>query len=141
LGGEIEEKLRLGPVVIFSEGFMLYTTKEERNRLSELVRPVLEEHGGFLVFEDSMRYHPELKNESFGSFLEKLSKATGRDLSYITQEEMEQEWVDRGYVVDRVSEDIPLESEKSLPLSGPDLDNLNMVKAVHRAWRLSLKKT
>ncbi len=133
---DIEKKLDPGSVVIFCEGFMLYTTKEEREQLATNVKSVLEKHGGYFVFEDSMRYHPELKNESFQAFLQKLSKATGRDMGSITQEDMEAEWKERGFKIDRVPEMITLDSEESLPGFNEELD---IARKTHKMWKLSLE--
>ena len=132
---KIEKSLNDGPVVIFSEGFIIYTAESERDQLAAYVKSILEKHGGYFVFEDSMRYHPELKNPNFKVFLDRLSAVSQREMNAITQEDMQQEWENRGFVVERVPEDIELVSEKELP---PTNDDLEITKKNFKMWKLPL---
>lgn len=132
---QIEEKLNEGPVAIFTEGFILYTTQEERERLAKFIKKILEKHGGYFMFEDSMRYHPELKNSNFQAFLARLSQVSQREMNAITQEEMEREWRERGFEVERIPENIPLVSEKEIPVTN---DELEVTRKNFKMWKLSL---
>lgn len=133
---KIKSGLNSGPVVIFSEGFMLYTSKDERMRLANLVRDVLEKHGGYFMFEDSTRFHPEfIQHPNFKPFFDKLSKSSQRDLGPITQEDLTKEWEEAGFVIERIPEDVPLASEVKLPELAGDID---LVKKSYKMWKLSL---
>lgn len=134
---KIEDKLNEGPVAIFTEGFILYTTEAERDRLAKYIKSILEKHGGYFLFEDSMRYHPELNNPNFKTFLARLSQVSQREMNAITQEEMKQEWEDRGFEVERVPENIPLVSEKELPVTN---DELEVTRKNFQMWKLSLSQ-
>lgn len=136
---EIEVKLADGPVVIFSEGFMLYSTAQERDKLANLVRPILQKHGGYFVFEDSTRFHPEfIEYPNFRPFFDKLAKSSQRDMGAVSQEDMAKEWEDRGFKIERVPENIPLSSESKLP----DLaDEITLIKDNYKMWKLSLRQT
>ncbi len=138
LWDEIAEKLQQGPVIIFSEGFMLYTSEKERNTLAEYVKEILEEYGGYFVFEDSTRFHPEfIQYPNFRPFFEKLSKSSKRDMGAVSQEDMTAEWENRGFKVERINEDLPLSSQDKLPeLAG----EIELIKKNYRMWKLSLAK-
>ncbi len=87
------------------------------------------------MFEDSMRYHPELKNSNFQAFLARLSQVSQREMNAITQEEMEREWRKRGFEVERIPENIPLVSEKEIPVTN---DELEVTRKNFKMWKLSL---
>ncbi len=134
---DIESKLKEGPILVFSEGFMLYTTKAERDKLSDEVKLLLENHGGHFMFEDSTRFHPEfISHPNFKPFFDKLSQGSNRDLGAISQEEMTREWEERGFVVERVPEDVDLSSEDQLPELVEEID---LIKKNYKMWKLSLK--
>jgi hypothetical protein len=135
---EIAAKLRPGSVVIFSEGFMLYTSEKERDTLAKYVKRILGEHGGYFVFEDSTRFHPEfIQYPNFRQFFEKLSNSSKRDMQAVSQEDMTAEWEDRGFKVERIAEDLPLSSEEKLPELSEEID---LIKKNYKMWKLSLAK-
>lgn len=135
---KINASLNSGPVVIFSEGFMLYTSKNERELLANYVRPILEAHGGYFVFEDSTRFHPEfIKYPGFRPFFEKLAQSSQRDMGAVSQEDMMREWLDRGFKVERIAEDLSLSSESKLPALKEEIE---LIKANYKMWKLSLEK-
>ena len=134
---KIESKLNPGKVIIFSEGFIVYTTKQERNELSELIKPLLKKRGGYFVFEDSIRFQADfLKNKNFNLFFKKLSIVNGKKLNLISQEEMIAEWMSRGFKVEREAiKNIRLKSESLRP---EFVDDVKLLKKNYRMWKLSL---
>lgn len=135
---EIASQLKDGSVVIFSEGFMLYSTKEERDILANEAKSILEKHGGYFMFEDSTRFHPEfIDHPNFKPFFDKLAQVSNRGLGAISQEDMTEEWLQRGFDVDRISENVHLSIESKLPEFSEEIE---LVKENYKMWKLSLRK-
>ena len=119
-------------VIIFSEGFMLYLkNRDERTQIATNVRHLLEKRGGYFVFDDSLRYHPEFQTDpSIKGFLGNLIKG-----ETISQEELTKEWEERGFLVERVPEDSPLSCESTLL---DKQEEINSLKEHFKLWKLSL---
>jgi O-methyltransferase involved in polyketide biosynthesis len=130
---KIEESLGDGKVLIFSEGFMLYMeNKDDRDKIAENFKGTLEKHGGYFVFDDSLRYHPEFQTEpSIREFLGNLIKG-----DTISQEELTMEWENRGFNVERIPEDNPLSCESVLPNKK---EEIALLKKHLKLWKISLK--
>lgn len=131
---KIDNNLGEGNAIIFSEGFMLYMKDAaERSKLANNVRRVLEKRGGYFVFDDSLRYHPEFQTDPLiKDFLGTLIKG-----ETIGQEELTKEWEERGFVVERVPEDSDLSCERTLP---DKQQEINLLKSHFKLWKLSLSK-
>lgn len=133
---QVSKYLLPGPVAIFSEGFMLYSSETERDTLARFVRLILESHGGYYFFEDSTRFHPEFIGlQNFKEFFEKLEKMSNRKLDSISQEKMTEEWERRGFKIERIVENSNLASEINFPGL---TDEISLIKKNYKMWKLSL---
>jgi hypothetical protein len=130
----IEKNLDPGKVLIFSEGFMLYMSSEDdRTKLAENFKGILESHGGYFIFDDSLRYHPEfLIDPDVKDFLGKLIKG-----ETVEQDELTKEWEERGFVVERIPEDSELSCENKFP---DKKNEIALLKKHFKLWKLSLKE-
>ncbi|NEP62198.1 MAG: hypothetical protein F6K31_35525 [Symploca sp. SIO2G7] len=104
------------PVAIFAEGFLLYSSQEQRRFLGEKIHTILAEHDGLFFMEDSLRFHPEFqgipKITNFTIALTNRSKNTNYSKT-ITQEALTQEWQDMGFIVKRIEPEKNLETAYS----------------------------
>ncbi|NEP14314.1 MAG: hypothetical protein F6K14_29790 [Symploca sp. SIO2C1] len=104
------------PVAIFAEGFLIYSSQEQRQFLGEQIREILADNGGMFFMEDSLRFHPEVqeipKIKNFTIALSNRSKNTNYSKS-ITQEDLTKEWHDMGLIVKRREPDKKLETAYS----------------------------
>ena len=101
------------PVAIFAEGFLIYSSQEQRQFLGEQIRAILAEHEGLFFVEDALRFHPELqripKIKQFTIDLTNRSKNTNYSEA-LTQEALTQEWQDLGFIVNRREPEKKLET-------------------------------
>jgi len=101
------------PVAIFAEGFLIYSSQEQRRFLGEQIAAILAKNGGLFFVEDALRFHPELqripKINKFTIALTNSSKNTNYSEA-ITQEWLTQEWQDMGFIVKRMEPERKLET-------------------------------
>ncbi|RLG14521.1 MAG: hypothetical protein DRN66_01795 [Candidatus Nanohalarchaeota archaeon] len=121
---EIKKYLKDEPIVIFCEGFMQYLYLKEWNILAKFIGEFLDHYNGFFLYEDSMKYHPELhsKPETI-NFLKNMSLfgKTSAPKRIISQERITSFWQKRKFIIDRIpmitklsSNEYSLESKKML---------------------------
>lgn len=138
---KFEENLIDEPVAIFAEGLMMYLSEEERMKLLENVKKLLEKRGGFFMHEDILKYHPELKeNPRFARITNKLksvSKNTALDEKF-TQEGVTQFYESMGFVVERIPEDVEL-SYDQYPEEAKE-NAKELLKAGFNMWKLSIPR-
>lgn len=102
---EIEKMLLNKPVGILAEGFMQYTSKKERAFLLGKIKKVLKQYGGSFFFEDSLTFHPSLRENNQPDVLTVQMSQIGDNknlLQNISQEELTNEFIECGFGVKRI---------------------------------------
>jgi O-methyltransferase involved in polyketide biosynthesis len=130
----VHNKLSLSREVgMFAEGFMMYTSFEDRKCLFEKISDLLKEAGGKFWFEDSLTFHPELENVGFRGFSRKMgSVGNNKNIAnYLGQDVLTEEILDFGFDIERVP--------AYLNLSSRDFDEKGKrVLSRFKTWVLSL---
>lgn len=92
------------PLVIFSEGLILYFDETMRDQLALHAKSILTKPEDSFVFDDSLGYHPELSTDKrLKEAMDKI-KVTSKSNVYggfRTQKEAESQWKSRGFNVNR----------------------------------------
>ena len=107
----IKDKLKKEPTIIFCEGVMMYTSKKQRDFLFKQIKEILNKNKGFFFFEDSLRFHPEFKeDEKFKLFQRRISSLS-KNKEYeqkISQTQLIRELESYGFEVKRKSTNMDL---------------------------------
>jgi len=140
---EIIQHFEEGPVTIVNEGLLIYLTREEKERLCQIIYDVLKERGGYWITGDiylkvaGFRLVDSNLDEKTKKFFEEHNVEANRFESF---EEAEALFKRMGFVIDKeanvdfaILSSFPYVSKNAKP---EDYEKMKKVGKIHTIWRL-----